>query len=369
MNAKDKIIKILDQSDIEINGNRPWDIQVHNESLYSRILAQGTLGFGEAYMDGWWDCEKIDTMIEKILKAGIEKKVRNFSMVFEVAKAKLFNQQSVSRARKVGEVHYDLGNDLYEAMLDKYMNYSCGYWHEADNLEDAQQAKLELSCQKLQLKPGMKVLDIGCGWGAFAKYAAEKYGVEVVGVTISKEQAKFAKKRCAGLPVTIKLQDYRDLTGEFDAIISIGMFEHVGYKNYKQYMQTAYRLLRENGLFLLHTIGGNISAHSTEAWIEKYIFPNSMLPSPVQTTKSAEGLFVIEDWHSFGADYDKTLMAWYKNFLDHWPELKNSYDDRFYRMWVYYLLTCAGSFRARKNQLWQIALSKHGIPGGYKSIR
>jgi cyclopropane-fatty-acyl-phospholipid synthase len=251
-------------------------------------------------------------------------------------------------------------------MLDKRMNYSCAYWHKAMTLEDAQEAKLELICRKMGLKPGMSVLDIGCGWGGFAKYAAEKFDVKVTGVTVSQEQVEYARKDCRGLDVDIKLQDYRELNDEFERIISIGMFEHVGSKNFKTFMKVVHRCLVTNGLFLLHTIAGNSSVNSTDQWINKYIFPNSMLPSAKQITIAAEGLFVLEDWHSFGQYYDKTLMAWYQNFTENWDQIKDGYDERFYRMWAYYLLSCAGSFRARRNQLWQVVFSKQGIRGGYQ---
>ena len=244
-----------------------------------------------------------------------------------------------------------------------------GYWKEAKTLAAAQEAKLELVCKKMSLEPGMKVLDIGCGWGSFALYAAEHYGVEVVGITVSKEQVTLANERGQGLPVTFRLQDYRDVTEPFDRIVSLGMFEHVGYKNYRDYMKAAARCLKDDGLFLLHTIGWIKSETSLDPWIHKYIFPNGMLPSLAQISKASEELFVMEDIHSFGTDYDKTLMAWHENFEEHWPELKDKYDERFYRMWRYYLLVCAGSFRARKNQLWQIVFSKNGVVSGYKSFR
>jgi cyclopropane-fatty-acyl-phospholipid synthase len=245
------------------------------------------------------------------------------------------------------------------------LNYSCGYWAKAKTLDEAQEAKMELICRKIGLQPGMTVLDIGCGWGGFAKYAAEKYGVTIHGITVSREQVKFATEFCQGLDVTIELKDYRDLDGRYDRIVSVGMFEHVGSKNYRTYMEVVHRCLEEDGLFLLHTIGMNYSVSSNDTWLEKYIFPNSMIPSAKQITSAAEGLFVIEDWHSFGQYYDNTLMAWYKNFTKNWDKLKDAYDERFYRMWTYYLLSCAGSFRARKNQLWQIVFSKKGIKGGY----
>lgn len=278
---------------------------------------------------------------------------------------KIINHQSKRHALEVGVKHYDLGNDLFKNMLDTRMNYTCAYWDNANDLDEAQRNKLELSCQKLMLQPGMRVLDIGCGFGAFAKYAAENYGVSVVGITISKEQCEFAQQNCAGLPIEIRFQDYRDVNERFDRIISLGMFEHVGYLNYRTYMQKARDCLDDNGLFLLHTIGSNVTTTFCDPWVNKYIFPNGMLPSMTQISKASEGLFVMENWANFGAYYDKTLMAWNDNFERNWGHLKNQYDERFYRMWRYYLLVCAGSFRARSMQLWQIVFSKHGIRGGY----
>ncbi len=255
-------------------------------------------------------------------------------------------------------------------MLDKRMVYTCGYWRNANNLNDAQEAKLELTCKKLNLKPGMKVLDIGCGWGSFAKYAAEKYKVKVVGITISKEQVILGNKLCKGLPVEIRLQDYRDLNEKFDRIVSLGMFEHVGPKNYKTYMKVVDRCLKDDGLFLLHTIGTNTIKGRADRWINKYIFPNGVLPSVNQITKSTEGLFVLEDWHNFREDYSKTLRAWHTNFNNNWDKIKKDYDERFKRMWNYYLVSMAAGFRVgKKFQLWQIVFSKNGVEGGYESVR
>ena len=362
--------ELLQKADIEINGNDPWDITVHNEGLYGRVMRQGTLGLGEAYMDGWWDSDALDQSFYKIFKADLHNQMKfNWNLALSILKAQFINEQTKERSVTVGEQHYDLGNDLYELMLDEYMIYSCGYWKNATNLDEAQKAKLDLICRKLQLKPGMSVLDIGCGWGGFAKYAAEHYDVEVTGITISKEQAIYAQEFTAGLPVKIIVQDYRDLNQTFDRVVSIGMFEHVGYKNYREFMEIANKCLKNDGLFLLHTIGGNRTVKSGDPWILKYIFPNSMLPSICQIATAFDGLFIMEDWHNFGADYDKTLMAWYKRFTQNWDSLKDTYGEPFYRMWTYYLLSCAGLFRARQTQLWQVVLSKKGVPGGYKSVR
>ncbi len=368
MDARSTIRNLLSTADIRVDGNRPWDIRVHEPRLYARILAGGSLALGESYMDGWWDCKRLDQFFDRILTAHLHKKVRK-GLFWNALKARTINLQRGSRAYVIGRRHYDLGNELYACMLDKHMTYSCGYWKNARTLDEAQEAKLELCCRKLGLQRGMRVLDIGCGWGSFAKYAAEKYGVRVVGITVSKEQVTLARKRCKGLPVEIRLQDYRKLNGRFDRIVSIGMIEHVGYKNYRTYMHITHQCLKQNGLFLLHTIGGNTSVSSADPWIGKYIFPNSMLPSAKQIVAAAEGLFVLEDWHSFGADYDRTLLAWHENFTRSRKRLEGKYDERFCRMWTYYLLSCAGTFRARENQVWQIVLSRGGVRGGYDRVR
>jgi len=353
-------------ADIRVNGSKSWDMQIHNPNFYNRVLSEGSLGLGESYMDGWWDCESLDECFNRILSVQLDKKIKkSIRLQWAILKENILNRQRISKANVIGEHHYDIGNDLFSIMLDEGMNYSCGYWHKANSLDDAQKAKLALVCRKLDLKPGMKVLDIGCGWGGFAKYAAENYGVEVHGITVSCEQIDFAEKFCQGLNVCIEYKDYRELNEIYDRIVSIGMFEHVGYRNYRVFMNTVHRCLESGGLFLLHTIGGNTSVKSTDRWIDKYIFPNSMLPSAKQITSAAEGLFVLEDWHSFGQYYDNTLMAWYSNFTENWHKIKDTYDERFFRMWTYYLLSCAGSFRSRDNQLWQIVFSKKGIQGGY----
>jgi cyclopropane-fatty-acyl-phospholipid synthase len=368
---KSLVKDLLSLAEIEINGSNPWDIQVHDERFYKRAVTEVELGLGESYMDGWWDVEKLDEMIYRIVRTDLQNKVkRNLKIAFQLAGFYLINMQARHRAFIIGERHYDLGNDLFQNMLDKRMNYSCAYWKNANTLDEAQENKLELICKKLYLKPGMRVLDIGCGWGAFGKYAAVKYGVEVVGITVSKEQVALGKELCKGLPIELRLQDYRDVNEKFDRIVSVGMIEHVGYKNYRTYFKVAERNLKDDGLFLLHTIGEVRSTKSTDAWTHKYIFPNGMLPSIAQLAKAVEGLFIVEDLHNFGADYDKTLLAWFENFHKNWEKIKHKYGERFYRMWKYFLLSSAGAFRARnKNQLWQIVLSKKGVPGGYIAVR
>ncbi len=361
--------QLLVKADIRIGGSRPWDIQIHNPRTLDRVLAQGSLGLGEAYMEGWWDCEAIDEMIVRILKVRKELETGlNLNLILSVLKAKLFNRQSKNRAMSDGKRHYEIGNDLYRRMLDKRMVYTCGFWKGVETLDEAQEAKLDLTCRKLRLAPGMKILDIGCGWGSFAKFAAERYGVEVTGITVAANQVELAREMCRGLPIEIRLQDYRDVRGEFDHIVSLGMFEHVGYKNYRDYMRVAHGCLKDGGLFLLHTIGGNRSETQIDGWMDKYIFPNAMLPSVAQIGSAVEELFVMEDWHNLSTDYDRTLCAWHANFEENWPELSRHYDGTFRRMWCYYLLSCAAVFRNRSQQLWQIVLSKNPT-ARYESVR
>ena len=364
---------LLGLADVRVNGDRPWDLQVKDERVFGRVLRQGTLGLGEAYMDGWWDAPKLDEFFHKVIAADLKRKVGlSWPLIKTVIRAAFLNLQSYRRAFEIGERHYDNGNDLYQAMLDKRMTYTCGYWSgkpKAGTLDEAQEAKLDLVCRKLGLKAGEHVLDIGCGWGSFAKFAAERYGARVTGITVSREQAELGREMCKGLPVELRLEDYREVRGKFDHVVSLGMFEHVGKKNYRVFMKIVDRCLAEGGLFLLHTIGSKRSVNSTDPWIGKYIFPNGMLPSMKQIAKAAEGLFVMEDWHNFGADYDPTLMAWFRNFEKAWPSLRGKYGERFHRMWKYYLLSCAGAFRARHIQLWQMVFSKKGVSGGYVPVR
>ena len=199
--AKQFITELLSEAGIRIKGGQPFDIQVKNEKFYERVIKGGTLAAGESYMDGWWDAQALDECMVKIFQAGFEKKVKTRKALPLLLSAVLTNAGSRSRAFRIGERHYDIGNDLYRAMLGERMVYTCGYWENASNLDEAQEAKLELVCRKIGLRLGMTVLDIGCGWGSFCKFAAERYGVTVTGITVSKEQVVLARERCAGLPV------------------------------------------------------------------------------------------------------------------------------------------------------------------------
>ena len=352
---------LLSQAGVTVDGSRPFDIQVHNKDFYRRALRDGPLGLGESYMDGWWECAALDQFIDHVLRADLEQSVRGrWSARWPVVKSRLFNLQRRSRAYQVGEEHYDLGNDLYKAMLDKRMNYTCAYWKNASTLDEAQEAKLELVCRKIRLEPGMTVLELGCGFGSFAGYAAARYGAKVTGVTVSKRQVELGKEMWNGLPVDLRLQDYRAVSGTYDRVVSIGIMEHVGYKNYRTYMDVVNRTLKDDGIAFVHTIGDNLSTTTSNAWTTKYIFPNGMIPSIPQLGKAMEGLFVMEDWHNLGPDYDRTLMAWHENFERAWPDLKKNYSERFRRMWRYYLLTSAGGFRSRRSQLWQIVMTRPG---------
>ncbi len=361
ISTKRIIDQMLLEAGVVVNGDRPWDIQVHDERFYSRLLADKNLALGEAYMNGWWTCERLDEFFHLVMKKNLEEKVKGgLGYLLRLLPARLFNLQSKRRAVMVAERHYNIGNDLFLSFLDPFNQYSCGYFDGTDDLQEAQLRKLDLICRKLNLGQGDHVLDIGSGWGGFARYAAERYGCRVTAVNVSTEQNRFTESLCRGLPVRVEPCDYRSISGRFDKIVSIGMFEHVGGKNYREFMQVAHRCLKDGGVFLLHTIGANESRTECDPWITKYIFPNGMLPGMAQICKAIEGLFVVEDWHSLGPHYDRTLMCWYRNFQEAWPRLKERYDEVFKRMWDYYLLSCAGAFRARVNQLWQIVMTKYG---------
>jgi cyclopropane-fatty-acyl-phospholipid synthase len=364
------IERLLDSAGIRLNGPDPWDFQVRDRRVFARIVAQGSLGLGEAYMDGWWECGQLDEFFHRALRAELQYRLpHNLKLLFYRMHARWLNRQTPGRAFIPAQVHYDLGNDLFEATFDRRLTGSCGYWRHAQDLDAAQEAKHDLVCRKLGLKAGQQVFDIGCGWGAFMKFAAERYGAQCTGVTVSRAQIEWGERQCRGLPVKFILSDYRRSSGRYDHLVSMGMFEHVGPKNYDSYFGVAERLLEDEGLFLLHTIGSTDSGYTIDPWIDRYIFPNAVLPSAAQISRAIEKRFIIEDWHNFGADYDATLVAWYRKFDGNWPQLQTKYGARFYRMWKYYLLACAGGFRARAIQLWQIVLSKHGVPGGYLTVR
>lgn len=366
---RETLLPLLAGIDVLENGNRPWDLQIHDPRVYQRFLSEGRLGLGESYMDGDWDCEDLAEFFNRILLADFTDRVDWWRVIIPALRARLMNRQTRSRARAAVRRHYDLGNDLFRAMLDRRMVYSCAYWKDASDLDTAQEHKLDLVCRKMGLTPGMRVLDVGCGWGAFAQFAADRYGVEVDGITISEEQLALARETCAGQPVKLHLKDYRDLDGQWDRVVSIGMLEHVGLRNYETYMDKVRSWLPPDGIALVHTIMGRYPVRRADPWMTKYIFPGGMTPTPGQLCKATERRLVIEDIHNIGADYDKTLMAWWANFDRAWPELKDQYGDRFYRMWRYFHHYTAGSFRARYNNVWQMVLSKQGVPGGYEAVR
>jgi len=368
-----RVLALLETAGVHPGGDQPTDPRIHDERFYARVLSQGSLGLGESYMDGWWDVDSLDGLLTRLIGARLDQRVQGWASRLDDLRAWLLNLQTARRAGVVGKRHYDIGNDLFHRMLGRRMVYSCGYWREAHDLDAAQEAKLDLVCRKLGLRPGMRVLDIGCGWGEALQYAAQRYGVSGVGVTISREQAEYARRLCDGLPIEIRLQDYREIDEPFDRIFSIGMFEHVGVRNYRHYFELARRCLADDpmtggGLFLLHSIGSNRSVRHTDPWIGRYIFPNSMLPSAAQIARAVEGLFVVEDWHGFGVYYDRTLQAWRDNIEAAWDALPD-YDARFQRMWRFYLCASMAVFRTRRAQLWQLVLSPRGVPGGYASVR
>lgn len=353
--------ELFAEGGVVVGGDRPWDIQAHDDELFTRMFRDGTLGVGESYMDGHWDSDALDETLARLLRARLDERIReSWVMMAHAVRARVLNLQAVRRAFEVGERHYDIGNDLYSRMLDSQMVYTCGYWKEATTLEEAQEAKLDLVCRKIGLEKGMRVLELGCGWGSFARFAAERYGADVTGLTVSKEQAELATERCRGLPVDIQLADYRTATGQYDRVVSIGIMEHIGRKNYRTYMEVADRCMVDDGIAFVHTIASNVSRKVLDPWFHRYIFPNALLPSMAQLAAAMEGIFVLEDVHNIGEHYDHTLMAWHRRFEAAWPELAPQYGERFRRMWNYYLLSCAGGFRARFIQLYQIVMTKMG---------
>ncbi|MET3898391.1 cyclopropane-fatty-acyl-phospholipid synthase [Devosia sp. UYZn731] len=370
MTQKSTIVALLADAGVVVNGSDPWDMQVHDERLWNRFLAEGTLGLGEAYMDGWWDCADVAEFFNRVISKTVDRNFKpSMNLIWQTVQARLFNMQTITRSRRVAAMHYN-ETDAYRASLDDRMTGSCGYWPEGVvNVNQAQEAKLDMVCRKIGVKPGQKVWDIGCGWGAFMGFAAEKYGADCVGVTVSPDQAAYGRERYKDMKVEFQIKDYREFTGKVDHVVSMGMFEHVGYKNYRAYFEAARRAISDDGLFMMHTVGSAHTTSTIDPWLEKYIFPGGVIPSIAQIGTAIDGLFATVDVHNIGPHYDNTLMAWSQNFAAKWPKDRDAQGERFYRMWQYYLLCCAGGFRSRALQVWQFVLSPKGVPEGYVTQR
>ena len=369
MNSKDICLEILDKAGVPVNSTEPWSIQVHNDRLWDRVVSQHQLGMGEAYIDGWWDSQSVDQMLTKLLSVNVVSLLRpSPTVIYTALKSTILNRQTKSRASNNAKHHYNIGNELYSRMLDKEMVYSCAYWQGAQTLDQAQINKFDLICRKLKLEPGMRMLDIGSGWGGLLRHAVKNYGVIGYGISPADQQIKGATERSQGLGITFTQMDYRELTGQFDRIVSIGMMEHVGPKNLRTFFEKCDDLLNPDGIALHHTISSTYSKNSTDPYFDRYIFPGGVIPSPAQISKAAEKLFIVEDLHNFGLDYDRTLMAWHENINQHWDEIPQ-YDQRFQRMWNYYLLASAAGFRARNLGLIQMVFRKNGPKPAYISER
>ena len=369
MSSREVAARILEAAGIPLNSSEPWSIQVHNEKMWDRVISQQQLGFAESYMDGWWDCQALDVMITKLLSINVLKLLRpSPALALHVARSYLLNNQTKQKAAQNAKHHYNIGNDLYSRMLDEEMAYSCAYWSKAETLNQAQIDKFDLICRKLELQPGMRLLDIGSGWGGFLRHAVKNYGVQATGISPADNQINLAIEKSAGLGITFIQQDYRDLKGQFDRIVSIGMMEHVGPKNYMTFFQKCDELLAPGGRMLHHTIVSNITKQVTDPFFDRYIFPGGVLPSLAQISSATENGFVIEDVQNLGPDYDRTLLEWHKNISAKWQEIPQ-YDPHFQRMWNYYLLASAAGFRAGDLQLMQCVFHRVGPRATYIAAR
>lgn len=374
MFSNEILVKKLAELGVTVGGDSDVDIHINDKYLFVKLYFGRSLALGETYMDRGWEANNLYAFASKMFNSDLAHffSKRSFGDYWRDISARVRNLQNIVRARQVVKQHYNINDDIYDVMLDESMAYTCGYWPHADNLAMAQVAKANLVCQKLGLESEDKTLDVGCGWGGFADFAARKYGAEVVGVTLSSKQANIAKERTKNLPVEIRTQDYREIHEEnvYDKVTSIGMLEHVGVKNYDEFFRIIHRAIKSDGLFLLHNIGSPTPVFRANPWVDKYIFPNGVAPSLSQFIAHAEKYFRVEDVHNFGADYVPTLKAWWENFDNNWKgNLEKNYSERFYRMWQFYLLGFAAAFESRYLQLFQAVLSPKGVHGGYASIR
>ena len=348
------------------------EIHVLNPDCFARLIRDGDLGFAEAYLDGWWTTPDLQGFLDLIQQGNDEvyDSFPGFALVRAYERLRFWLQSNSKRqARKNIAYHYDLGNDFYRLWLDESMTYSSALFKTGqESLEKAQEQKYASMVDQMGAKPGDHVLEIGCGWGGFAEYAAAKRGLKVTGLTISQAQHDYAVERIrkAGLSdrVEIKLQDYRDETGTYDGIASIEMFEAVGEKYWPTYFDAVMDRLRPGAKATLQII--TIADHRFETYrksvdfIQKYIFPGGMLPSPSVLRREVEraGMKVLGSIE-FGKSYSQTLRRWHETFNDRWGDVaKMGFDERFRRMWNFYLTSCAGAFEGGNCDVTQITIAK-----------
>lgn len=350
---------LLARAGVKVDGKEPWDIQVADQRFFRTVLTQGSLGLGEAYLRGWWTCNDLEELSYRLIRSGLYK---TSLLLPQPVLANLLhatiNQQSKEKSLRVAVQHYSLGNDVFLDFLGRHHLYSCGYFKDTDDLDVAQRQKLEKVCRLLDLRPGDRVLDVGGGWGEFARYAATQHGCEVTSINIADEQIKFAREYCKDASVEIRRCDYRDVTGRFDKIVVMAMLTHVGYKNYRGFMEVMDRCLEPGGLMLVESVGGHKSRKDCEPWINRYIFPGGVVPSLEQFDRAVAGLFARKALDEFGSSYVHTLRAWHRNFVQAWPAHRSRYDDRMRLMFEYFFLTVAGAFRAGYLLHWHLLFQK-----------
>jgi len=366
-----------------VDGLNQWDPQVRDDDFFGMVAGDGMLGLGNAYVKGYWECEDLFEFFCRAIRGGLLEFMADSPVMKALMTAyRTTNRQSQTQAKKNVVAHYDRGNDLFEAFLGKTMAYTCAVWdnpldlEEGETLDEAQERKLDRICQKLHLESGMRVLDIGCGWGPFMRYVAGHFEVEVVGITLSAEQIAYIEKRNGGfkhsgsLPIKAVLADFRTFdAGKFDRVLSIGMFEHVGRKNHEEYFKAVDRCLESDGLSLIHCFGkSDPRVPLIDPWTEKHIFPGMELPTVVDITTAMEGAFNLLDLEEMGQHYPKTLLAWSANFDCNWEQISH-YGEEFRRMWRYYLLSCAAVFHVRKVLLWQVVFARKEDGQLYEPVR
>lgn len=355
-----------------VGSEPPIHLIIHNANTYDRILTFGALGFCEAYMEGWWDEEngQLFELLGLLNRNHVIDKAREnitIPLILQVVKQRLKTLPIlIQNSRKNVQHHYDLGNEFYRIFLDPTMTYSCGYrLQETDSLEQMQLQKYDLICRKLELQPGESLIDIGCGWGGMLIYAAEHYGVSGTGITLSVEQARLAQERIEqrGLSdrIQILLKDYREVQGQYDKLVSIGMFEHVGKGNFMTFMQKSAELLTPQGIGLLHTITTE-SNERNGAWVDKYIFPGGYAPQFHELTQALWATkLVVAHCENLKPHYAETLKRWAQNFMGNRTQiaaLDPAYDERFLRMWHMYLQSFEASFRYGNLQVYQLLFYK-----------